>query len=382
VGSGGIEFADNSGAYSDRLYINDGTGNFQKSLQLFAAKPTAFLLTTDLDGDDDLDLIVGTRSIPFAYGIPASVQIWENDGNANFKDISQSHNPNLSALGMLTAGALADLDGDNNQEIILAGEWMAIRIFTIQDGKLIEKTAEFGFENTRGLWNTLLVEDINGDGKPDILAGNQGLNSRLRISYSSELRMILNDFDQNGALDHILAQYENQKTIPWVLKPALIRQIPVLRKQLLTYESYQNKSLEDLFPEAVWANSLTLQAEKLETSLWINEGQGKFQSTVLPFDVQSAPVYSITSIDSETGGRYLIFGGNQSRIKPELGSQMGSYGWVLKPDGKNQWKTLLPAESGLFVPGEIRDFLQINLENKPNLVVLRNNDTPLVFEIR
>jgi hypothetical protein len=150
----------------------------------------------------------------------------------------------------------------------------------------------------------------------------------------------------------------------------------------LTYESYQNKSLEELFPQSVWANSLTLQADILETSLWINDGQGKFISTALPIEVQSAPVYSITSINADSGRPYLIFGGNQSRIKPELGSQMGSYGWVLKPEGKNQWKALLPHESGLFVQGEIRDLIQIKLENKPNLVVLRNNDTPLVFEIR
>lgn len=382
VGSGGIELADNSAAYSDRLYINDGRGNFEKSPQLFAPKPTSFLLTTDLDGDGDSDIIVGTRSIPFAYGMPTSLQIWGNDGKANFKEISQSLDPKLSSLGMLTAGALADLDGDGIKEIILAGEWMAIRIFNFQKGRLIEKTAEFGFENTRGLWNTLLVEDVNGDGKPDILAGNHGINSRLRTSGYSELRMVLNDFDQNGTLDQILAKYENQITIPLVLKPALIRQIPALRKQLLTYESYQNKSLEELFPKAIWANSVTLHVQIMETSLWLNEGNGKFTATTLPREIQSAPVYAITSIPNKSGTPMLVFGGNQSRIKPELGSQMGSYGWVLKSDGNNQWKTLLPAESGLFVPGEIRDFLPITIENKPNLVVLRNNDTPLVFEIR
>lgn len=382
VGSGGIEFGDNSGTYSDRLYLNDGRGNFQKSPQSFSPSPTSFILSLDFDEDGDLDLTTGCRAVPFGYGIPCGLQIWENDGKGNFTEITQKLDAELSKIGMLTSGALADLDSDEKMELIITGEWLAIRIFTISNGKLAERTAEFGLEKTRGLWNTLLVKDVNGDGNPDILAGNHGLNSRLRTNPGSELRMIINDFDQNGTLDHILSGYENQKTIPWVLKPALIRQIPILRKQLLTYESYQNKSLEELFPESVWANSLTLQAEMLETSLWINDGQGKFQSTPLPFDVQSAPVYSITPIETAAGEQYLVLGGNQSRVKPELGSQMGSYGWVLKPDGKNQWKALLPEESGLFVSGEIRDLIQINLENKPNLVVLRNNDTPLVFEIR
>lgn len=382
VGSGGIEFSNYSGTYSDRLYLNDGKGNFKKSTQVFAPTPTSFILSEDVDKDGDLDLVVGARVVPFGYGLPTGVQIWQNDGNANFTEVTPSVNPELAQIGMVTDGSLADLDGNGKSELILVGEWMPIRIFTFSDGRLIEKTAEFGFTDTRGLWNCLLVTDVNGDGKPDLLAGNQGLNSRLRTSPDSQLRMVVNDFDQNGALDHILSKYENQKTIPLVLKPALLKQIPSLKKQLLTYESYQNKPLEDLFPQAVWAKSLTLQADQLATSLWINEGNGVFKSHALPFEVQSAPVYSISSIPGKSGLPYLIFGGNQSRIKPELGSQLGSYGWVLNPVSANLWKAMKPEESGLFVNGEIRSMLPIQIENKPNLVVFRNNETPIVFTIR
>lgn len=382
VASGGIEFSNYATTYADRLYLNDGKGRFQKSAQAFAPTPTSFVLSVDIDADADLDLVVGSRTVPFGYGIPASLQIWRNDGKGNFTDVTQEVNPSLSQLGMLTAGALADLDGDGNSELIVTGEWMSIRIFSISEGKFLEKTADYGFSDTRGLWNCLLVTDVNGDGKVDILAGNQGLNSRLRTTPSSQLRMIVNDFDQNGTFDHILSKYENQKTVPLVLKPALLRQIPSLKKQLLTYESYQNKHLEDLFPQAVLANSLTLQADKLETSLWINEGNGLFKSLALPVEIQSAPVYSILALPGKSGLPYLIFGGNQSRIKPELGSQMGSYGWVLSPISTNQWKVMRPQESGFFVPGEIRSILPIQIENKSNLVVFRNNETPIVFTIR
>ncbi|MFC5193413.1 VCBS repeat-containing protein [Algoriphagus aquatilis] len=382
VGSGGIEFLDYSGIYADRLYLNDGKGKFLKSTQVFAPTPTSFILSSDIDGDSDADLIVGSRSIPFGYGIPTSLQVWKNDGKGSFTDVTQEVNPSFLQMGMLTAGALADLDGDGKFELIVTGEWMPIRVFSLTDGKFLERTADFGFEDTRGLWNCLLVEDVTGDGKPDILAGNQGLNSRLRTSPDSQLRMVINDFDQNGALDHILSKYENQKTIPLVLKPALLKQIPSLKKQLLTYESYQNKHLEDLFPQAVWAKSLTLQADQLATSLWINEGNGGFKSQALPIEVQSAPVYSISSIPGKSGLPYLIFGGNQSRIKPELGSQLGSYGWVLNPVSPNLWKAMKPQESGFLVTGEIRSMLPIQIENKPNLVVFRNNETPIVFTIR
>ena len=382
VGSGGIEFSNFAPYYSDRLYLNDGKGKFKKSAQIFSYSPTAFILSLDFDTDGDLDLIVGSRSVPFTYGVPAGVQLWQNDGKANFTEITASVNPSLAELGMLTSGALGDLDGDGIAELIVTGEWMPIRVFSFSGGKLLEKTAELGFSDTHGLWNCLLVTDVNGDGKPDILAGNQGLNSRLRSTPESQLRMIVNDFDQNGSLDHILSKYENQKTLPLVLKPALLRQIPSLKKQLLTYASYQNKHLEELFPQAIWANSLALQAERLETSLWINEGKGIFKISPLPVDIQSAPVHSILALPGKSGLPYLIFGGNQSRIKPELGSQMGSYGWVLQPISTDRWKAMKPQESGLFVPGEIRSILTLSIENKPNLVVFRNNEKPIVFTIR
>ncbi len=382
LGSGSIEFGANSPLYRDRLYLNDGKGNFAKSDQVFSSLPTSFILSNDIDQDGDEDLIIGSRSIPFAYGIPTGIQIWENNGKGNFLDISSKFGEVIQSLGMLTSGAIADLDEDGKQELIVTGEWMPIRIFTFSKDKFTEKTAEFGFTDTRGLWNCLLVEDINADGKPDILAGNWGMNSRLTSSEKSKLRMIINDFDQNGSLDHILVSFDGTKSNPWVLKSSLIKQIPSLRKQLLTYSSYKNKNLEELFPESVLSKSVTLQADILETSLWINEGNGNLSQRALPNEIQASPIFSIYALPSESGVATLFFGGNQSRIKPELGGQMGSYGWVLRPNGKNQWKSLLPEQSGLYVPGEIRGILSITIENKPHIITLRNNEKPLIFKIQ
>ena len=382
VGSGSIEFGANTSLYQDRLYLNDGKGNFAKSPQAFSPLPTSFILGHDLDQDGDKDLIIGIRSIPFAYGIPAGIQVWENDGNGTFQDISPKFGENNRSLGMLTSGAIADLDADGKPELILAGEWMAIRIFTISKNQFVEKTSEFGLAETRGLWNCLLVEDINSDGKPDIMAGNLGLNSRLKSSEKSKLRMLVNDFDQNGSLDHILVSFDGTKSNPWVLKNSLVKQIPSLRKQLLTYSSYQNKTLEELFPESVLSKSITLQADLLETSLWINEGNGKLSRSPLPQEVQASPIFAIHAIPSDSVASTLIFGGNQSRIKPELGGQMGSFGWLLSPSGKDQWKALLPEQSGLFVSGEIRGILSIKIENEPHIVTLRNNEKPIIFKIQ
>ncbi|MGM0944804.1 MAG: VCBS repeat-containing protein [Bacteroidota bacterium] len=381
VYSGSIEMGEGSPSYQDRLYLNDGKGNFPEVTQVFPSQSTSFVLSTDWDQDGDLDLILGQRAAPFHYGKPMGLSLWENQGNGQFTELETKDDSELSQIGMISSGALADLDQDGVEELIIAGEWMEIKVFKLANGSFEDITAEIGLGKTRGLWNTLLVKDLNGDQLPDILAGNVGINTRLHFPSGSIPRMYVNDFDQNGSWDPILTRYENGRSLPLLTKSTLLKQLPHLRKELITYAAYQDKSLEQLFPPAILSNSLILELDLLETSLWINEGDGKFSKRTLPIEVQFAPVHAATTFQNSAGGEYLILGGNQSRIKPEWGSALGSYGWLLERTEKESWKVIPPSESGLAISGEIRDIQPFYLQNKPHLLVLRNDDKPILYEI-
>ena len=228
----------------------------------------------------------------------------------------------------------------------------------------------------------MLVKDLDGDGLLDIVAGNLGLNTRLEKNADTKVRMYINDFDQNGSFDPILTQFDGNRSNPWVMKNSLLRQIPALRKQLVKFADYQNKSLEELFPAEILSKSIILETDILASVYWKNLGNSKFQEHILPIEIQQSPIYSISSFENSSGKPYLAFGGNQSRIKPEFGTNLGSYGWITElADDTDSLKVLLPEESGLFAPGEIRDIQLIYSGKIKKLIILRNNNQPIIYEI-
>ena len=385
VASGGNEFNEFSTELFDRLYIGDGKGGFVKSDQIFPIdvpfQSTKGVSYVDFDGDGDYDLFVGGRLEPGIYGLPSRSFILKNDGNGNYINVTDSIAPDLNYLGMVTDSKWLDIDNDYDMDLIIVGEWMPIKIFLNVDNKLVDKTEEFGLNKTNGWYHRLEISDVNNDGYLDIIVGNNGLNSRLKADKNFPLVMMINDFDNNGTVEQILGMYQEGDLYPMVQLKDLWKQIPKLKKKYLKYENYKNEKLYDLFQKEIVDRSLKLYTYQLNTSLWINEKGKKFLEKELPTSAQFSPVYAILTEDINFDGNTdIIMGGNQYRIKPEIGIHDASYVSVFLGDGRGNFQDLPSKKSGIFIKGQIRDIIKIRIKNEENFIFALNNDSLKVYK--
>jgi hypothetical protein len=378
VASGGNEFSSSSSALNDRLYFNDGKGNFTKTVQILPSgkyESTSCVQPADFDKDGDIDLFVGIRLIPFSYGLPANGYILENDGHGNFTDVTAKRAPGLTKIGMITDMVWADVDNDGDLDMVIVGDWMPVKIFINNNGIFTDESEHFGLSATEGWWHTIIAKDLNGDGKIDFALGNQGLNSFFKASDKKPVTMYVNDFDLNGSIEQIICTVNGDTLFPLVKKDDLVKQIPSLEKKYSKYADYKNQRMEDIFPPEVLERSVKLNARMMESCVLINNGKGSFKLTPLPLETQFSPVYAIAADDFDHDGICdIIVGGNQYKAKPETGIYDASFGLLLKGNQDGTWKPVSPLVSGLFSKGEIRDFKILNIEGAATLVVARNND--------
>jgi len=379
VTSGGFEFSTSSTALMDRLYFNLGNGQWKRSRQMFPVsgrfESTSTVVANDYDKDGDLDLFVGARLIPFLYGVPASGYILNNDGQGNYKDVTKDVAPELLEMGMITDAEWIDVNNDGQADLLIVGEWMGIHLLLNERGKFVDTSAAAGFDKTNGWYHAIEVGDFNEDGYIDFAAGNHGLNSRFRATADQPVSMYVNDFDQNGSVEHITTRFDGGVSYPLVLKQDLITQIPSLKKKYLHFSDYAGKSIGDIFSKDQLDNALILSAYTLETEIWLNNRNGTFTRHDLPVEAQFFPVYAI-AIDDFTGDHHadILLGGNQHRAKPETGIYAAGYGTLLKGDGKGNFQAVRSNESGLSIKGDIRAMKKVELGGRKLILVGKNNE--------
>ncbi len=379
IGSGGNEIEMNKMNFSVRVYNNVGHGSF--SIAPSAVPPVIGNFSTleaeDFDGDGDIDIFLGARNVPANYGLPPRSYLLKND-QGTWADIAP---PSLANVGMVTDASWTDIDGDRDKDLVVVGDWMAITIFKNENGTFQNQST---IPNSNGWWNRIEAADLDNDGDQDCILGNWGLNTKFKASGERPLTMYVNDFDNNGKSEFIINWYPPLDSIayPFSTKPELTAQLPGLKKQILRYEDYGNKTYDSLFTPEIRSRSLRYEVNFLRSAiLWNNNGS--FELEALPLEAQLSPVFGIVADDIDADGKMDIWlGGNFYALKPQVGRHDASKGVYLKGNGVRSFTHISPGESGIKVEGEVRDAGVIQLKGSKHLIVGRNNASVLLFEKR
>lgn len=384
VVSGGNEFFERAEPLRDRLYLNDGNGRFRKATEALpeiyangsCARPA------DFDNDGDLDLFVGSRSVPWQYGAIPPSYLLLNDGRGHFLAAPASLLPDSSRLGMVTDAVWADLNKDGHEDLIVVGEWMPITVFHNKGGRFAEATAQYGLQNTAGWWNTVAAADVNQDGFTDLVAGNLGLNSLLKASPEKPVQLFINDFSGDGKAEQILTYFNGGKAYPLASSELMFAHIPSLRARYRKHADYAGAAVEDIFPRQQLQAATVRAATEFSSLLLLNQGNQTFGMQRLPMEAQFSPIYAILSADFNRDGHPdLLVGGNFHGAPPDQGRYDAGYGSLLLGDGTGAFAPASLQRSGFVVAGEMRALRTVQTASGETLVLAaRNHDTVLIFK--
>lgn len=266
----------------------------------------------------------------------------------------------LQSIGKINAAIWSDLDEDGNKELVVAGEWTPLLVFSLNGTTLTDVTKTYFSSEDHGWWTALHLADLNGDGQPDIVAGNQGLNNLFTASKEKLVELHAADFDDNGSIDPILSYYAaDGKRYPDATKDELLGQLAGLKRRYVSYASYADQTLDDVFPD--WPDgTIHLKADRLETTLYLSQPDGTYETAELPIEAQYAPVHTITEMDFNADGHTdLLLCGNDSMEKQRWGKADANTGILLRGDGKGSFTYVSPTESGFNLRGDVRSVVMV-----------------------
>jgi len=384
--SGGNEFEYNSEMLQDRLYINDGSGNFSKSTTALPQMITSGsrVYNADYDKDGDLDIFVGGRLIPGSYPSPANSYILENvstKDNPKFINVTKTIAPELENSGMVTSATWTDYNNDGWIDLIIVGEWMPITIFKNNNGSFKNITEQLNLEDSTGWWFGIKEGDFDNDGDVDFIVGNLGLNYKYKANDKETFDIYFNDFDKNNSGDIVLSYFNDGKKFPVRGRECSSQQIPAIKKKFENYESFANATLEDVYTEKELEKSLHYQVKSF-ASVYLENTGSEFKRHQLPNLAQFSSVNQIIVKDFDNDTNLdAVIAGNLYSSEVETPRNDASNGLFLKGDGQGNFKPVEGNKSGFFTPNDVKDMAMIKIQEKEYVIVAKNDDYLQFIEV-
>ncbi|RWY48047.1 VCBS repeat-containing protein [Mucilaginibacter gilvus] len=361
----------------DKLYLNDGKGNFTFSsvaLPVLNASSKSCVRPCDYNNDGKIDLFVGGRIVPGQYPITPRSYLLNNNGDGTFTTIPAP----FSKAGMVTDAQWADLNGDGRQDLVICGEMMPILVYINTKTGFEDKTADYFAKPESGFWNSISLTDVDGDSKLDIIAGNLGTNTQIQTSETQPAEMYFADFDNNGSIDPFLNFYVQGVSYPFVSREELNDQIFPMRRKFRSYKDYCDATMKELFTHEELAKATKLIAANVETTLFLNQNK-KFMKSEIPIEAQFSSVSQILTGDFNHDGKTdLLLFGNHTDNRLKLGSFDANYGCLLIGDGKGSFVYQTQVASGLSTDGDVKSASEIKISGIKYLMLGVSNQ-PLQF---